>query len=294
LERLEPIAKERSAKASGKLSGVSDDENVARYHEALSFIHAESSHPAFQDSIQEGDILRLHGILLSGIQCNAGRYKDEYIKIETRLQGHYQFHFSPVAVNETPVAVEQLILAYAEARNNPNINKLLLIPCVVFDFLCIYPFMKGNGRMSRLLSLLLLYKNGFDVGRYISFEEKICLSKDDYLLAIRKSSDGWHENSNTYIPFMTHFLNTLLLCYKEFDSYKGQIRHGAGNNKQVPKSQQIRNFILSSLIPVSKQEICVALSANSTTVESVLHSMAKEMLIEKVGGGRNTRYLKTR
>ena len=291
LERLEPIAKERSVRASSEIAGGSDD-RFGSYHEALSLVHDESDHPAFKEYIQEDDILRLHGILFSDSARFAGRYKETNDKIETRLQGNYLFQFSPISVEETPLAVNQLIHAYMEAKENPNINNLLLIPCFAFDFLCIYPFMKGNGRMSRLLSLLLLYKNGFDVGRYISFEDKICFSKGEYFAAIRKSSDDWHENNNSYFPFMAYFLNTLLLCYKELDGYKGQTRHRDGDNREVPKNQQIKDFVLSCLIPISKQEICNTLSANSTTVEKTLGLMVKETLIKKVGSGRNTKYIK--
>jgi Fic family protein len=146
--------------------------------------------------------------------------------------------------------------------------------------------------MSRLLSLLLLFKSGYDVGRYISFEEKILVSKDDYFAAIRKSSAGWSKNENSYFLFMKHFLSTLLLCYKELDNYKGNSRGGV-NSRQVTKTQQIRDFVLSHLIPVSKQEICTALpDASTTTVESVLGKMTKEGLIEKIGGGCATKYIK--
>lgn len=102
------------------------------------------------------------------------------------------FSFHPA--NETPKAMEQLELAYMEARSDANINQLLLIPCVILDFLCIHPFRDGNGRMSRLLLLLLLYKNGFDAGKYVSFEEQINNCKAYYYESLRQSSDGWRPN----------------------------------------------------------------------------------------------------
>ena len=121
----------------------------------------------------------------------------------------------PVKAIDTENAMEELTYAYMEARDDSNINQLLLIPCVILDFLCIHPFQDGNGRMSRLLSLLLMYKNGFDISRYVSFEEQINLSKGNYYEALRQSSIGWHENNNDYIPFIENFLFTLYLCYKE-------------------------------------------------------------------------------
>ena len=115
---------------------------------------------------------------------------------------------------ETTATMEQLTLAYIDARNNYNINQLLLIPCFILDFLCIHPFSDGNGRMSRLLSLLLLYKNGFDAGKYISFEEQINNGKADYYEALRLSSDKWHEKQNSYFPFIENFIGTSKLRTK--------------------------------------------------------------------------------
>lgn len=114
--------------------------------------------------------------------------------------------FRPVSAAETKEAMEQLVFAYMEARNNPRVNQLLLVPCVILDFLCIHPFNDGNGRISRLLSLLLMYKNGYDVGKYVSFEEQINDAKDAYYDALYESSQGWHENKNSYTPFMENFL----------------------------------------------------------------------------------------
>ena len=292
LEKLEPIARDKSVRASGEIAGVTDEENLVGYREALALIHDDSTHPAFQENIREDDIFRLHGFLLLS-NHTLGLYRQNHKKIEIKLKGNQKFQFSPITSREMSLAIEQLINAYAEAWNNPKISRLLLIPCVAFDFLCVYPFTEGNGRMSRLLSLLLLYKSGFDVGRYISFEEKICNSKEEYFAAIRECSNDWHENQNSYFPFIKHFLDTLLICYRELDKYKGKTQRGVENINQVPKNQQIRDFVLGSLIPVSKQEICDVLSdVSSTTVESVLGSMIREGVIEKVGKGRSTKYIK--
>ena len=127
--------------------------------------------------------------------------------------------------------MEQLMFAYVDAKTNPNINQLLLIPCVILDFLCIHPFDDGNGRVSRLLSLLLLYKNDYDICKYVSFEEQINQSKEHYYQALYESSQNWHENENSYIPFMENFLLTLYKCYKELNQ-----RFSVINGKRLKKT----------------------------------------------------------
>lgn len=119
--------------------------------------------------------------------------------MEVDAHGHQRVRFRPTLAVETPQAMEQLELAYMAARSDANINQLLLIPCVILDFLCILPFRDGNGRMSRLLSLLLLYKNGYDAGKYVSFEEQINNYKAYYYEALQQSSKGWAENENSYL-----------------------------------------------------------------------------------------------
>ena len=184
--------------------------------------------------------------------------------------------------------MEQLELAYMEARSDANINQLLLIPCVILDFLCIHPFRDGNGRMSRLLSLLLLYKNGFDAGKYVSFEEQINNYKDYYYEALRQSSDGWETNENSYFPFMENFLSILYLCYKELDK-----RFAVVHGKRITKRARIEAVILNSLTPLSKAEICKILpDVSPTTVEAVLGAMVKSGAVKRIGASRSARYLK--
>ena len=184
--------------------------------------------------------------------------------------------------------MEQLVLAYIDARDNPNINQLLLIPCVILDFLCIHPFSDGNGRMSRLLTLLLLYKAGFDAGKYISFEEQINKTKGYYYEALRKSSILWHENQNDYFYFVENFLMTLFSCYKELDK-----RFATVNSKKINKTSRIEANILNSVLPIYKKEISNILpDVSVTTIESVLSKMIKENKIIKIGEGRNTRYIR--
>lgn len=302
---LEKIAIVQSVKSSNAIEGiVTSDERIkeivnqnskplnhneneiAGYRDALNEIHLHYEDIEFT----EKTILRLHDIMMSytGVE-DAGKYKvnQNYI-IEEDKQGNRKMRFKPLDAKETPDAMEQLVLAYQDACNNSNINQLLLIPCVILDFLCIHPFRDGNGRMSRLLTLLLLYKNGFDVGKYISFEEQINNNKWNYYEALRLSSINWLENGHSYIPFIENFLSTLYLCYKELDK-----RFSVVNSNKITKKARIEATILNNLTPISKAEICKILpDVSVTTVEAVLGSMVKEGSIKIIGSGRNTKYIR--
>ena len=201
--------------------------------------------------------------------------------------GRRRIRFNPVGANETKDAMEQMIMAYMDARDNPNISKLLLIPCVILDFLCIHPFTDGNGRVSRLLSLLLLYKSGYDVGKYVSFEEQINNAKEYYYSSLQESSVGWHTNENSYIEFMENFLSTLYKCYKELDK-----RFSTVKGKRLNKTERIEKTVLNSVLPVSKSDICDLLQdVSPTTVESVLGKMVRDGLVRKLGQARATKYV---
>jgi Fic family protein len=258
---------------------------IAGYRDALSLIHSDY---AWLDA-RDRDILRLHEIMLSYAPIGGGHYKDsDNVIMEVGVNGERRVRFTPTPASETAETVEQLILAYMDARDNYAINRLLLIPCFVLDFLCIHPFTDGNGRMSRLLSLMLLYKSGFDAGRYISFEEQINRNKAAYYQALKDSSANWHQGKNSYFPFITNFMTTLLYCYKELDK-----RFAVANSSKVTKRQRIEATVLNSLLPISKSEICYILpDISPTTVEAVISSMVKNGAIEKIGTARNTKYVK--
>ncbi len=302
---LETVAKIQSIKSSNAMEGiVTSDERIAAivnqnsaplnhneaeiagYRDALNEIHLGFEHIDFR----ERDILRLHEIMMSlaGYEYG-GQYKtDDNVILEVDADGYRRVRFRPTPAKETPKAMEQLELAYMEARSDANINQLLLIPCVILDFLCIHPFRDGNGRMSRLLSLLLLYKNGFDAGKYVSFEEQINNYKDYYYEALRQSSDGWETNENSYFPFMENFLSILYLCYKELDK-----RFAVVHGKRITKRARIEAVILNSLTPLSKAEICKILpDVSPTTVEAVLGAMVKSGAVKRIGASRSARYLK--
>ena len=302
---LEKIAKIQSVKSSNEIEGiVTTDERIIQivqqnsaplnhneqeilgYRDALNIIH--TGYPNIQ--FNENTVLSLHRTMLSATDYNfAGQYKnDDNVILEIDGQGNKKVRFAPVPASETKTAMEQLFLAFMEASSDSNINTLLLIPCVILDFLCIHPFRDGNGRMSRLLSLLLLYKNGFDVGKYISFEEQINKNKGWYYQALKESSENWHESTNNYFPFMQNFLNTLYECYKELDK-----RFAVVNSNKITKTARIENTVLNSLLPISKADICKLLpDVSPTTVEAVLGKMVKSGIITIIGNGRGTKYLR--
>jgi len=301
---LESIAKVQSVKGSNAIEGIVTSEQrineivnqnsaplnhneaeIAGYRDALNLIHTDF--PSLD--IRERDILRLHEIMLSYAPVNGGTYKDnDNVIMEVDASGVRRVRFTPTPASETAATMEQLILAFMGARSSYNVNQLLLIPCFILDFLCIHPFSDGNGRMSRLLSLLLLYKNGFDAGKYISFEEQINKGKWDYYEALRLSSDGWHDGTNSYFPFIENFVTTLLYCYKELDK-----RFAVVNAKKVSKKERVEATVLNSLLPISKQEICYVLpDVSPTTVEAALAGMVKSGAVGKVGTGKNTKYIK--
>jgi Fic family protein len=301
--KLESIAKVQSIKQSNEIEGIitsdqrineivnqnsaplnHNEAEIAGYRDALNLIHQNGN----LFDIRERDILRLHEIMLSYSPVNGGHYKDSDNVIMEVSGGIRRVRFSPISANETADAMEQLILAYQDARSNYNINQLLLIPCFILDFLCIHPFNDGNGRMSRLLSLLMLYKNGFDAGRYISFEEQINRMKDAYYQSLKESSLHWHEGNNSYFPFIENFIRALLLCYKELDK-----RFSVVNSKKITKHGRIEATVMNSILPISKQEICYILpDISPTTVEAVLALMVKNGQIEKIGAARNIKYIK--
>ena len=302
---LESLAKIQSVKSSNAIEGIvtsderikaivsgssaplnHNEEEIAGYRDALNQVHTNYQYIEFRQE----DILRLHEIMLSltGYEYG-GHYKseDNYI-MEIDGLGNRKVRFRPVSAVDTPSVMEQLVLAYIQARDDANINQLLLIPCVILDFLCIHPFRDGNGRMSRLLSLLLLYKNDFDAGKYVSFEEQINKYKNSYYEALRISSINWHSNTNDYFPFVENFLSMLYMCYKELDK-----RFAVVNGKKITKSARIEATVLNSLAPLSKSEICAILpDVSPTTVEFVLGRMVKDGQVVKIGNARDVRYMR--
>ena len=302
---LELLAKIESVRASNAIEGIvttdarireivaeggapqnHTEAEIAGYRDVLNEIHTNAAAHDFRES----DIRSFHAQMMRLADLSAdGSYKtDDNVIAERMPDGRRVVRFQPTPAVETPEAMQQLVLAYQEARDDVAINKLLLIPCVILDFLCVHPFRDGNGRLSRLLSLLLLYRNGFDAGRYVSFEGIINAHKAEYYQALKDSSVGWNENQPRYVPFIVNFLTTLYGCYSELDR-----RFASVNAKRVTKKSRIKATVLNSLTPISKSEICGILpDVSPTTVEAVLGELVREKRVRILGAARATRYLR--
>ena len=304
-DKLQSIAKVQSIKSSNAIEGIvtsdkriaeivngnsaplnHDEAEISGYRDALNLVHENYQNiPFCVDTI-----LSLHKTMLAPAGDElAGKYKEtDNVIVEVDAKGNRMVRFRPLPASETAQAMQQLELAYTAAYCNSHINQLLLIPCVILDFLCIHPFRDGNGRISRLLSLLLLYRAGFDAGKYVSFEEQINKYKDLYYDALQRSSAGWETNQNDYFPFMENFLATLYMCYKEMDKHFVMV-----NGKKANKSMRIEAVFSNTLLPMSKADLCnLCPDISPSTIEAVLGKMVKEGKIRKIGNARATKYIK--
>jgi Fic family protein len=272
---------------NGTVSPINHNENeILGYKDVINLIHIN-----YQDySFSEEQVLFFHRLLLSYERPPyAGKYKtNDNVIMEISADGMRSVRFRPTPAKETQAAMEQMILAYMDARDDSSIHQLLLIPCIILDFLSIHPFSDGNGRMSRLISLLLLYKNGFNIGKYISFENQINLYKKEYYQSLKLSSEDWSHGRNDYYPFINYFLVTLIRCFNELDK-----RVSILAPKVTNKKERIKTTIEKSLVPLSRKELQelwpdIALD----TIKKVLIELQNDGYIQKIGNFKNAKYKK--
>lgn len=264
------------------------EQEIAGYHDAIKFVAENYEYLSFD----EKTIKEIHKLLVARYigYGNGGKYKtSDNIIAEKYSDGSIKrVLFNPTPAKEIDKAMKDLCLAYQVAKNDYEIPSLLLIPCVIVDFLSIHPFSDGNGRVSRLLTLLLLYKEGYDIGKYISFENQINKYKDSYYYALERSQNGWHDSKNSYYPFIQFTFQILYECYKEIN--KRFVTTKNGKNK---KSDLIEAIVLDSIVPISKAEIIELLpNISSSTVELELAKLIKMNKIFKIGTYKNAKYLK--
>ena len=262
------------------------EQEIAGYREVLATIHESYEYITPRPNI----ILQLHRDLYSYSQgATGGNYKNSVNVIaETDAEGHQKARFIPVPAFQTADAMDELCSRFMEAWEADRIDKLLLIPVFILDFLCIHPFNDGNGRMSRLLTLLLFYKAGYIVGKYVSMEMLIEKTKETYYEALQTSSIGWYECENSYEPFVKYYLGIILKAYNEFESRVGHLK-----NRSLSKPERIKAVIDHKVGKITKKEIMeLCPDISKVTVERTLTDLVKSGYIAKVGAGPATAYVR--
>ncbi|WP_456048993.1 Fic family protein [Acetivibrio cellulolyticus] len=305
LNSMLEIAKVQSTGASNRIEGIyTSDERldaivrdkaeprnrseseIAGYREVLQLIHENYDYMTPRTNI----ILQLHRDLYQFSPSTiGGRYKNsDNVIAETDVEGNKKIRFEPISSFDTPEAMERLTDTFIEAINEEKHDPLLLIPMFILDFLCIHPFNDGNGRMSRLLTLMLLYRSGYIVGKYISMEMIIEKTKETYYDVLQSSSQFWHEGKNNYFPFVKYYLEIILSAYKEFSSRVEHLK-----NRNLSKPERIRLLFENTLKRLSKRDIhekCPDIS--TSTIEVTLNGLLKDGYIIKTGAGKNTAYIR--
>ena len=302
LEKLVEIAKIQSTEASNAIEGIvttstrirqlveektapknRNEQEIAGYRDVLSIIH--ESFDAIP--ITPNYILQLHKILYSHMNNPmAGRTKSvqNYISA-TYPDGRVETLFTPLDPFETPVALESICNEYNRVIGNMEVEPLIAIPTFIHDFLCIHPFNDGNGRMSRLLTTLLLYRNGFYVGKYISLEAKIAKNKDLYYDALNQAQHGWHDGIEDAVPFIKYLLGTILAAYKDFEERFALVE------TKISALEMVRRASMNKIGRFSKQdirELCPSLSLSS--IEGALRKLIELGEVKREGIGKNICY----
>ena len=305
LTALLDIAKIQSTKASNKIEGIytSDErlealvmqkaeprnrseEEIAGYREVLATIHDSYEYIP----IRPNNIRQLHRDLYSfSSRDTGGRFKNtDNVIAESGKDGQQRVRFMPVPAFQTPEAIENLCNEFNNAIERAEYDPLLLIPMFILDFLCIHPFNDGNGRMSRLLTLLLLYRSGYIVGKYISMEMLIEKTKETYYEALQNSSIEWHNDKSDYTSFVRYYLGVVLKGYNEFQDRIAHLKY-----RKLSKADRVKAVFDKKLGVVKKSDIATLCpDISETTIERTLKELLEIGFIEKIGQGRATGYIK--
>ena len=308
LERLVEVARIQSTEASNKIEGIvttstsikqlmsektsprnRDEKEIMGYRDVLNTIHESHEFIPLRPSY----ILQLHRDLLKRTGLSyGGTFKNvqNYIK-ETLPDGTEIIRFTPVAPYETPAAVEAICDSYARTQALEAIDPLILIPVFICDFLCIHPFNDGNGRMSRLLTLLLLYQNGFEVGKYISVEKEIEKTKDVYYDVLEGADFGWHEEKNDYTPFIRYMLQVILSCYVEFEERVGLMQSGGAKSVAY---DVVKAYAASKIGKFTSADVIINCpSVGRSSALAALKKLTDEGYLTKLKTGRNIAYVRS-
>ena len=306
LEKLVEIAKIQSTEASNAIEGIvttntrirqlveekttprnRDEQEIAGYRDVLNVIHESLD----AIPLTQNYILQLHKILYSHMSNPAaGKTKTMQNYISAAYSdGHTEILFTPLDPFETPKALDKICEEYNRVIGNAEVEPLIAIPIFIHDFLCIHPFTDGNGRMSRILTTLLLYRSGFYVGKYISLEAKIANHKDLYYEALHDSSEGWHKGNDDPIPFIKYLLGTIIAAYRDFEDRFTLVE------VKKPALETVRLATMNKLGKFTKQdirELCPSLSISS--IEGALRKLVESGEIKREGNGKSTFYYRTR
>lgn len=304
MEKLVEIAKIQSTEASNAIEGIvttstrikqlveekttprnRDEQEIAGYRDVLNVIH--ESFDAIP--ITQNYILQIHKMLYSHMNNPlAGRTKSMQNYISAAYpDGHTEILFTPLAPYETSESLDRICEEYNRVIGNLEVEPLIIIPIFIHDFLCIHPFNYGNGRMSRLLTTLLLYQNGFYIGKYISLEAKISKNKDLYYSALSQSQTGWHEGKEDALPFIKYILGTILASYKDFEERTSLVQ------EKLSALEMVRMASKSKIGRFNKQdirELCPTLSDSS--IEGALRKLVAAGELKKEGKGKSTCYFR--
>ena len=305
LERLIEIAKVQSTESSNEIEGIRttntrlkqlcrekttprnrDEEEIMGYRDVLNTIHENYEYIP----IRSNYILQLHRDLYkySGKEIG-GNFKNtqNYISAVTEYGEEYVL-FKPLPPYETPKAIESICEEYNKMVESCDVDVLILIPIFIHDFLCIHPFNDGNGRMSRLLTTLLLYRSGYVVGKYISLENKIAKNKGQYYKVLEDCQYGWEENKEDVTGFVKYILGIILAAYREFEDRIEVVSEKFSSEEIVERAIQkkIGKFTKSDVM-----ELCPTISKSS--VENGIKKLLKKEKIIKLGSGRSTYYVRS-
>lgn len=304
MEKLVEIAKIQSTEASNAIEGIvttstrikqlveekttprnRDEQEIAGYRDVLNVIHESFD----TIPITQNYILQIHKMLYSHMNNPlAGRTKSVQNYISAAYpDGHTEILFTPLAPYETSEAFDRICEEYNRVIGNLEVEPLIIIPIFIHDFLCIHPFNDGNGRMSRLLTTLLLYQNGFYIGKYISLEAKISKNKDLYYSALSQSQTGWHEGKENALPFIKYILGTILASYKDFEERTSLVQ------EKLSALEMVRMASKSKIGRFNKQdirELCPTLSDSS--IEGALRKLVAAGELKKEGKGKSTCYFR--
>lgn len=305
LEALREVARVESTESSNRIEGIEvpraqlekivlhnaaprnrSEQKIAGYRDALGMIHDSAPHMPLSPRL----VLQIHQTIHRYLPGEGGQWKSADNEISELLpDGQRRIRFTPTPAMATPQAMDDLFAGWGHAHSTQAADPLVLVPLLVLDFLCIHPFRDGNGRTARLLTLLALYQNGYEVGRYVSLERVIEDSRETYYETLEASSRGWHDGSHDPFPWTRYFWGMLLRACKEFEERVGSITTGRGSKtKQVREAalRQIAPFAISDL-----ERLCPGVGRD--LVRLVLRQLRDERLLKSSGVGRAAKWHRT-